>query len=163
MQDPLETGRSPVAPIAPRWMRVLLALSLAVNLLIVGAVGATLLLHGPRDADGARHDRVGGPLTRALTSQDRRAIGRALWRDGEDRAAREAGRKADYARLLGTLRQEPFDAETAEAAVAGLLQQAHRREEIARTAMIRRLAEMAPEGRRAYADRLEAALDRPRR
>ena len=70
---------------AGRWTRWALIISLALNLIVIGAVVGTVLRHGSeghRDAHGDKHghDMAGGPLTQALSREDRRAIGREMRR-----------------------------------------------------------------------------------
>ncbi|MEY8842984.1 periplasmic heavy metal sensor, partial [Cribrihabitans sp. XS_ASV171] len=98
---------------SPLWMRLLLGVSLAVNLAVAGlAVGAVLRHGGPERDRGPRS--LGVALYRALPDEDRQALrdaGRARYQE-----RREAG-AADLDAMLVALRSEPFDAE----AVAVLL------------------------------------------
>ena len=58
---------------SPLWMRVLLGVSLALNLAVIGlAVGASFRLLGP---DGPLPHTFGGALIRALPAEDRHEIG----------------------------------------------------------------------------------------
>ena len=58
----------------PLWLRIIFFLSLALNLLVAGLVIGHMLGDGP-DRRVPRVDRMGGPMTFALSHEDRRAIG----------------------------------------------------------------------------------------
>ena len=144
-----------------RWLRVLLFVSLAFNLLVIGAA-VGLFLNGPPALRGDRSDPV-LPYTRAFDEDQRRELRRGLWRAmRKDAGAMRAGYLADYQRGLDLLRQDPFD----QAALAALLaDQAARGAEVrmrGQEVLMNYLVEMTPEQRRAYADRLEAELERMR-
>ena len=149
--------KSPTAAGAPRWMKGLLVVSLAVNLLVAGlAVGQWA--GGPPD----RADRSGprgasmalGPLGRALSQEDRRAIAESLRGDRETFRSLRQARAARQAQIVEILQAETFD----RAALATLL-------EVQRTeggalaargqdALLDRLEIMSAEERAAFAERL---------
>ncbi len=94
---------------SPLWIRILLGVSLALNLAIAGlVVGAGLRLIGPYGPP-APHT-FGGALIRALPHDDRREIG--------FRARDSLGPRPDYgagaAKLITALRITPFDAAAVE-------------------------------------------------
>ncbi|BBU57762.1 hypothetical protein KU6B_40270 [Mameliella alba] len=156
MASEMETSGRP-----GRWLRILLFLSLALNLLVVGAA-VGFFLNGPPAPRGDRSDPV-LPYTRAFDEDQRRELRRGLWRAmRKDAGAMRAGYLADYQRGLELLRQEPFD----QAALAALLaDQAARGVEVrtrGQEVLVKFLVEMSAEERRAYADRLEAELERMR-
>jgi hypothetical protein len=158
-------GETPgAAARAPRWMRVTLFASLAVNLLIAGLV-AGALLRGPdapdRDRRPALDDLGLGPFVAALPLGDRVALGRDVRREaGAFRANREALR-AQFETFLGMLRSEPFDAAAAAALITEQHEKLLERRGIGRDLLLERLAGMTAEERRAYADRLDRLLRRP--
>ncbi|MDY6858076.1 MAG: periplasmic heavy metal sensor [Pseudomonadota bacterium] len=146
------------APKGIRWGRVILALSLAMNLLVLGLVGGSALYHSRNGAPPGREILEYGPYTRALSPEDRRALRSALRHDaGAMRSTRREVRQ-DFERLLQLLRTEPFDV----AAAAGLLeaQQARVGEqvELVRRLFLEQISAMEPEERAAFADRLEQVL-----
>lgn len=151
----------------PRWIRLLLAVSLGLNLLVAGAfLGAALGRHGPWDHDATRGGmpREFGrtPFLSALSEEDRRAVGRALMREAGPLRENRADLRDRFERLLAALRAEPFDRE----AVAGLLAAQRAggaaRLDIAERVLLDRLGAMEPEERRAYAERLDRSLRRGR-
>ena len=135
---------------SPLWMRILLGVSLALNLAVVGlAVGASLRLIGP---GGPPPHSFGGALIRAMPAEDRKAIGR------QARAhIGRSGHKADSAQLIAALRATPYDqsvvVELLEAQAAG--RQAFA--EALQTAWLERVQAMTDAERMAFADGLEAA------
>jgi len=141
------------------WMRLLLVVSLAANLAVVGVVAGWALRHGGHHGHHpSRLDMAGGPLTRALSDADRREIGqrmRQVWRETRsDRA--DIG--ASFDALVSDLRAVPFDP----AQVEQRMQQ-HRERFAARFAMgqevlLDHLAAMSDADRAAYADRLEQRI-----
>ncbi|MFP5479962.1 MAG: periplasmic heavy metal sensor [Alphaproteobacteria bacterium] len=142
-----------------RGLKIALAVSLALNLAVAGLVaGAWLSDHGPR-RDMPR-DLSFGPFTEALSPQDRRALRREfLSRAPEFRAARQEAR-AEFDRLLAALRAEPFDPAALTSALAAIQTRNSDRLELGRSLIETRLLTMEEADRRAFADRLDAALRR---
>jgi len=133
------------------WIRVLLIVSLGLNLLVVGLVGGAMLRFGP---DGMRPPlrSVGAAMYRELPRKDRRALWAGSSHAHGDRHAR---RKADALAVSAAIRATPFDA----AALAAVLdEQAERRlgfRQSMQSAWLARVAGMSGAERQAYADRLE--------
>lgn len=146
-----------------RWQKILLILSLAVNLLIVVAVASFVLSHDrDRRHRPPRVDQMGGPLTQSLSREDRREIGREIWRAYRDgRPAREDIR-AEYEAVIAALRAEPYDPAVVERSLQRQLDFAVERQALGQRLLLERLAAMAPGERAAFADRLEAGLERAR-
>jgi uncharacterized membrane protein len=141
-------------------MRVTLFTSLAVNLLILGAVAGFFVFGAPDHR--ADRDRIDFGLfyTRALSEEDRRALRRdfvaGLERQGRDRGAF----LADMRDTLDAVRARPFDTEAFVSAMAEQSDRRARREEMGRQALANRLAAMSDEERIAYADRIEDRLSK---
>lgn len=142
---------------AGRWTKVLLAVSLAVNLLIGGlAVGAML---GPDHNRGGRDFGL-GPLSEALSREDRKALrGAFLERHPDAREDRRAAR-AEFDALLAALRAEPFDADVLDAALQAVAARNTALLETGRELVAGRVKAMDPAERAAFADRLEKGLRR---
>ncbi len=144
----------PRGPRDGRLMRILLVTSLAFNLLLVGLAVGWMLRHAG-DASPSRLDMAGGPLTRALSPEDRREIGRQMRRAWREADGDRADLRESYDALVADLRAVPFDA----ARVSTRMQQ-HRerfalRFEMGQDVLVAHLANMSDAERRAYADRLE--------
>ena len=153
-------AESPTTKPRQLW-RVVLIISLALNFIIVGIV-AGAALSGRLGKGAPRSFDLGqGPLARALSQQDRRAIGQSLRRGSGD--LRRQDMRAQTEALVSQLRQDPFDP----AALRSLLDtQDARLDQLrlrAKEALVARIADMSPQERAAFADRLEIELRRPRR
>ncbi|WP_323771556.1 periplasmic heavy metal sensor [Antarctobacter sp.] len=144
-----------------RWLRVVLFVSLALNLAVVGAVGG-MVLNGPPVPRTDRSDPA-LPYTRAFDEDQRRELRQALWRSvRRDGKAMRAAYLADYQRALALLRDEPFDP----VALDALLQDQGKRAVDVRVrgqeVLMTFLSEMSVDERRAYANRLEQELEKMR-
>jgi len=159
---------NPVPPPTPRsgsplWMRGLLVVSLAVNLLVFGMIGGAVLSGGgPGAAREAVRDLDGTPFVRALSPQDRRALLRELRGEREVLRDSRAALRDRFENLLAALRADDFDAASLERILAGQREAATARQLLGERLVLGRITEMSTEERRAYADRLEAEVRRPR-
>lgn len=156
-----ETSPPVAAPRArmSRGLRLLLFTSLALNLAVAGLV-AGFVLRAPFDGPPPRPDRVAGALTFALSDQDRREIGRSVFRELRNDGVERRSRRDDYARILGALRAEPFDVGEVESVLSAQLQDSLRFQSAGQRALLDHVAGMSAEDRRAFADRLEEGLAR---
>lgn len=158
------TDATQVKPRTRRGIKIALGVSLAVNLLIFGAIGGAMLNGRP---DGPVRDRVDlvrtlglGPLGRALEREDRDRI---VARVGRDRAAVRAERAALLAATMDfveAVESEPFDRDATAAALA--MQRDHVRglQERGHEALLEQLERMTPEARAGFAERLRRSLER---
>lgn len=151
----------------PTWVRILLAVSLAANLLVFGSVvgahlryGADARIDGPLPDRSVLRDLGYAPFIDALPREQRRALGAALRsRSGSFAANREALAQ-ELATVLEVLRADPFAPETL---IAVLDQQSARidaRVRAGRALLLEQIKEMSAAERRDFADRLEAAFRR---
>ena len=159
---------NPVPPPTPRsgsplWMRGLLVVSLAVNLLVFGMIGGAVLSGGgPGAAREAVRDLDGTPFVRALSPQDRRALLRELRGEREVLRDSRTALRDRFENLLAALRADDFDAASLERILAGQREAATARQRLGERLVLGRIIEMSTEERRAYADSLEAEVRRPR-
>lgn len=145
-----------------RIWRIVLVVSLALNLAVAGLVVGSVV--SGRAGDGPpRSFNLGlGPITRALEIQERRTIGREL---RQDRNLNDIDFRAHAERMVAILREEPFDP----AALRALMdQRAANTQDIqarAQGAFIDVIVDMSPERRRAFTERVaeELSRDKPRR
>lgn len=152
-------------PAGPAWLRVVLVLSLAANLAVAGGVIGALLGGRPGEDTAPREiaRELGlGPYLRALPEGERRALGRTVLREmrAGDAPPPRAALRESFAQVLAALRAEPFDGGRFAALLTAQTEAAERVRQAGQAALIERLDAMTPEARRAYADRLEAALRR---
>lgn len=147
---------TPTVRRSPLWMRVLLGVSLALNLAVIGlAAGAALRLFG-HGGPPLPPESFGGAIYRALEPGDRRELSARVRATVEPRNSR----REDAASLVRALRAEPYDA----AAVVAVLdaQSAARLgwREALQVAWLDQVASMNASERKAYADRVEAEEQR---
>jgi uncharacterized membrane protein len=143
------------------WTRALLIGSLALNLAVAGIVAGAFLRarvwdHPPPRA--AMLDPAFGPWGPALSREDRAALRAAFAAERGRVAAGLEAERADRAELLAVLRAEPFDPAALDAVSARLAARIRERVEIGQRLLRDRIVAMTPDERRAFADRLEAAL-----
>lgn len=146
------------APGVGRGWRILLAVSLALNLAVAGFVlGHALTGAGPgfRGMRGDMPREVGfGPMTEALTPEDRVLLRERLFSHAPQ--IREARRQIeeDLAAQIAALRAEPFDPAALRTAFDA--QHGHMAENLAlaHEALLDFLIALSPEARVAFADRL---------
>lgn len=149
----------PVVPPSGRKLRIALAVSVALNLLILGLVAGAVL------RDGGPHGRMVrdldfGPFTEALTPEDRDALRRDFIRQAPDLRDMRRQMRDDFSTLLAALRAEPFDVEALRGVVANQGDRMAARLELGQDLMLARIAAMTPAERAAFADRLEQRLER---
>ena len=162
MSDP-KLSNSSGQPAKPRRrFRVLFGLSLALNLLVLGAIAGAFLM-GP----GARTGKAGPPGLREISAPYVRAFDHSTKREMRremrallpDRGEAIAANKADYAAFLEVVRADTFDAQRAASIMEEQLARAGRFQKVGREVAIERIGVMSLEERRAYADRLQEWLD----
>jgi hypothetical protein len=148
---------------APRWMKITLALSLAVNLLVAGVVIGAIAAGGPGgERIAAVRDLGRTPFVIALDPKDRRAVARALRAEGEGFLANRRELKERFEEVLTLLRAETFDRAAVEALIAEQREFAVGRQVMGERVVLDRLSEMSVADRRAYADRLDKSMRRER-
>ncbi|MEC3861882.1 periplasmic heavy metal sensor [Mesobacterium sp. TK19101] len=143
-----------------RWVRVLLFVSLALNLMVVGLAAGMIWRGLPdhREAPQSRDQTM--PYTRALERDDQRALRRQL-REAFAGAPRDRGDLARaYRRSVELLRAEPFDPDALRANLDAQSRNAQARLTTGQKVLADYLATMSPSQRAAYADRLEQEITR---
>lgn len=147
-------------PKSGKGLRIALAISLALNLAVVGMVAGAMLRHGPGFQAGGVRDLGFGPYTEALTQDDRSALRKALFdRAPEIRTTRRLMRE-DTQALLALLRADSFDAVAFRVRMEGQHARMERLLRLGQDVLQDFIAAMSPDDRRAFADRLEAGLRR---
>ncbi|MEX0279571.1 MAG: periplasmic heavy metal sensor [Arenibacterium sp.] len=149
-----------------RGWKILLVISLALNLLFIGLIGGAMARFGGPGAYGGsektRGPSLGTAVFRALPREDRRAMFRDVAGKRPDRG--EGGsedRDKEAQALLSNLRAEELDADML---VRFAEQQAEKRLTRGLSVVdswVERVRAMSVTERRAYADRLEEMLNKP--
>lgn len=145
-------------PRASRRLRWALAVSVALNLAVAGAVAGAYLQHrtgGP----GARDFGI-GPIAEALRPQDRRALRRALMAEVPEMARMHAQGRSDLVELVALLRSEPLNAARLREVLTAQAARVGTRATEARVLLGDFLADLPSQERQALADRLERLLER---
>lgn len=160
MSDPqtpdIKPGRS--------WLKIALLGSLALNLLVVGAVVGSRL----GDKPNARNDRAEirqlgtsiGPYGRALSREDRRALGREFAQNARGLRATRQEMRALGEQVVSALRVEPFDAGAVRALLDQQIAKGQEMQRMGQGLLVERLEAMTPETRATFADNLEQMLKR---
>ncbi|MEM8654015.1 MAG: periplasmic heavy metal sensor [Pseudomonadota bacterium] len=152
-----ETTRERRCPI---WIKILLGLSLALNLAIIGLVGGMVLRGGPLGGKGSGMGYA-MPYVLALPHEDRRAVFGAV-RDNDALPGRGA-RRAAYRDMIALLEAGGFDRNGAEAVLERQALGVTQVQMAARKAWLERVEGMSPTTRQTYAERLQEVLSRGRR
>jgi uncharacterized membrane protein len=162
MSDP--TPAVHPAPKSPlRWGKILLFVSLAFNLLVVGLV-AGVLLSGPRDRDRnpALRSLGFGPFVSALPRKDQEALRDAMRGEAGSFRENRARIRSQFEAILTALRADPYDPAEVERLVAAQQDRISERQTLGKKILLDRIEGMSPENRLAYADTLATALKRGR-
>lgn len=151
-----------------RWQFPLLMASLAVNLLVAGAVGGWFASKGPpgRDRDqfpGSARSVMGEPFVRALPQVERDAVAEALKDELPRLRENRVALRSRFEALLSALTAEKFDADAFRLLLAEQRSVALRRQEIGEAILIDRLQAMSLQERTDYAERLARGLRNLRR
>ncbi len=148
------------APRAPRWMKITLVLSLAMNLAVIGLVAGTALNF--RKDGGPQSARIDGPnpFLRAMTPDDARTMRRLLRPDASQLGnSREMGRTAMQA-ILTQLRSDTFSEPDLRAAFEQISAANAARSGLGEEAIVTYLLSLNAAERASFADRLEGSVRR---
>ena len=159
-----DTPKGPAGPVPPsgipRWMKLLLAVSLAINLGVLGMLGgAALRGAGDRGRPDVR-DIGFGPFTDALSPRDRQELRRAFLQDGGNPRAMRQMMRTEVGTLLQALRTEPLQEAELRAAFNRLRQRGQERQDLGQRLLADHIIAMSPDDRARFADRLEAMMAR---
>ena len=149
-----------------RMLKICLVVSLAANLLVLGAVGGFFGSGRHKDVRldslSTRHDARPrgpatslGPLVRAMDREDRRDLGRMIQKaQGRDRRMDRDLRAQMTAVLADALRTEPFEPRAVLTVLQDEAMMIEERQVIARQALLDKLASMTPKAREQLAQAL---------
>ncbi|MDO9525380.1 MAG: periplasmic heavy metal sensor [Gemmobacter sp.] len=148
---------------ARRWVKVILVISLALNLAVAGAIAGIALRNAGPDRPPAVRDVGFGPWGGALDRDDRRALRErfAAERDRFTGSWREE--REDRKALVAVLRADPFDPSALDALSARLAARGVERMQLGERMIRAHILDMSPKQRAGFADRLEASQRHPGR
>ena len=141
-----------------RGIKIALAVSVALNLAVVGLAAGAWLKDGP--TRGMPRDLSFGPFSEALSDEDRRALRKALFDRAPAFRETRAAARAEFAALVAALRADPFDASAVQTALAAIETRYTQRLALGRSLIEARILEMSAEERLAFAERLDKGLRR---
>jgi uncharacterized membrane protein len=153
-----DAANKTVAQRPGRRVKIALALSLALNLVIAGVVGGAMLRDGPPKGGG--RDFGLGPLSEALSREDRKALRQAFVERHPDIRGERREMQADFAALVVALRADPFDPAALDAALGAIAARNQALLDTGRDLVAERLKAMSQEERAAFAERLEKRAGR---
>lgn len=139
--------------------RVVMVLSLALNIAVVGAVAGLAISGRINDGPPQRLMFDFGPVSRALDPSDRREIGHKMRRNGARPHDRDEQR-AKLSDLAAALRSEPFNVERVAQELNAFNSRSEKVQQDAQAAFLAHLASMSKEARVRLADRIEAGLQK---
>ena len=146
---------------AGRWTKVVLVLSLALNLFVIAViVGASFGHHRWRSPHGGVHDVGVGLFTEVLTRRDRAALRDAFLAAAPDFRDQRRAAQDDFAELADALRQDPFDPARVDALVARHGARLADRLDLGRRLLSERFDAMTSTERAELADRIDERLKR---
>lgn len=151
-----------------RWVRVVLAVSLGLNLLVVGLVGGAYFRVVKHTGAGefpppevrVMRELGMGPFLSAFPHEQKRQMARQLREQvGTFRLNREA-LVTELGAMLEALRAEPYDHAALEVLIDRQKARISTRAETARNILLNQISSMTPEERLEFAGRLEHSLSR---
>lgn len=158
----LKDNANSSAPKRRRWVMPVLFVSLALNLLVVGAlVGRAVSPDAPHKKDriaGPLRSVIGEPFLRALDKEDRRTLLKELRQETPRILESRKTLRTRFQAFLTAVRAEPFDRAVVEELFTQQTEAAQERQALGQTLLLNRLTEMTAEERNTYADRLEDGL-----
>lgn len=147
-------------PRLSRGLRLLLILSLGLNLAVAGTVVALAIKGPPKPRGDMVRDLGFGAFNEALDDKDREALRDGFRQKMPDIGKAKSVMRADLDAVLVVLRSEPFDPAALDAVLAGQRERVLERVQLGQTLLRERFTAMTPAERGAFADRLEKSLTR---
>ena len=133
--------------------KILFGISLALNLLIVGALGGAMLRVGKGPV--LKHRASGNLYMRALNFEDKKALRKELFKNKDSRKIIRAREHLSYSSAVKILRKYPFDRKAFEDLLDQQTKYSKSRPSSARAVLITQIENMTKEERLIYSKRLE--------
>lgn len=144
-----------------RGTKVLLGVSLAINLAVAGMVAGAVMRHDgfpDRDKRGPELGAFGAPYMRALPKETRRELFTQMRADAGNAFPDRKARRALFRDVLDSLRASPFDPAALEALLARQASTTVQVQQAAQAAWMKVVSEMSDAERATYADAVEESL-----
>ena len=133
--------------------KILFGISLALNLLIVGALGGAMLRVGKGPV--VKHRASGNLYMRALNFEDKKALRKELFKNKDSRKVIKAKEHSSYSSAVKILRKYPFDRKAFEDLLDQQTKYSKSRPSSARAVLITQIENMTKEERLIYSERLQ--------
>ena len=133
--------------------KILFGISLAINLLIIGALGGALSRAGKGPM--IQHRASGSLYMRALSFEDKKALRKKLFRNKDSRKIIRAKEHSSYSSAIKILKKDPFDRKAFEDLLDEQTRYSKSKPSSARAALVAQIANMTKEERLVYSQRLE--------
>ena len=133
--------------------KFLFGISLALNLLIVGAFGGAMLRVGKGPM--VKHRASGYLYMRALNFEDKKTLGKELFKNKDSRKIIRAKERSSYSSAVKILKKDPFDRKAFEDLLDEQTEYSKSRPSSARVALVTHIENMTKEERLIYSMRLE--------
>ena len=133
--------------------KILFGISLAINLLIVGAIGGAILRVGKGPM--AKHHASGFLYMRALNFEDKKALRKEIFRNKNSRKIIREKEHSSYISAVKILKKDPFDRKAFEDLLDEQTKHSKTRQSSARVALVAQITGMTKEERLIYSERLE--------
>ena len=133
--------------------KILFGISLAINLLIIGAIGGALSRAGKGPM--IQHRASGLLYMRALNFEDKKVLRKKLLRNKDSRKIIRAKEHSSYSSAVKILKKDPFDRKAFEDLLDEQTRYSKSKLSSARAALVAQIANMTKEERLVYSQRLE--------
>ena len=133
--------------------KILFGISLAINLLIIGALGGALSRAGKGPM--IQHRASGSLYMRALNFEDKKALRKKLFRNKDSRKIIRAKEHSSYSSAVKILKKDPFDRKAFEDLLDEQTRYSKSKPSSARAALVAQIANMTKEERLVYSQRLD--------
>ena len=150
----------PARPAKSRGLRYALAISVALNLAVVGVVGGAMLrADGPRGHAMPR-DLGFGMFTEALTRENRADLRQRLKSAAPEFSQQRQAMAQDLVAIVAALHADPFDRTALDRAMQLPLERLRARLDLGHALLLDFLSDLPASDRKLFADRLEASAAR---
>ena len=133
--------------------KILFGISLAINLLIIGALGGALSRAGKGPM--VKHRTSGFLYMRALNFEDKKVLRKKLFRNKDSRKIIRAKEHSSYSSAVKILKKDPFDRKAFENLLDEQTRYSKSELGSARAALVAQIANMTKEERLIYSQRLD--------
>lgn len=138
--------------------KILFGVSLALNLLIVGAVGGVLVRKAQMPI--ASHIAPGVLYIKAMDFENKRALRQTILRNNDDKEMVTNQNHASFTSAVRLLKSHPFDKEVFENVLIEHANRSISRQNSVRNTLVSHISNMTKKDRLIYAQRLEELVDR---